>query len=98
MYYVYIILCRDDTLYTGIAKNVSERFAAHKAGTGAKYTRAHPPKKIVYQERKRNKSYALKREAEIKKLRDAGYTKPFTELEQGVDQYVNEFLLSEACY
>ncbi len=37
-------------------------------------------------------------EAEIKKLRDIGYTKPFTELEQGVDQYVNEFLMSEACY
>jgi ADP-L-glycero-D-manno-heptose 6-epimerase len=37
-------------------------------------------------------------EADIHKLRDIGYTKPFTELEQGVEQYVNEFLMAEACY
>ncbi len=37
-------------------------------------------------------------EADIQKLRDIGYTKPFTELEQGIDQYVKEFLLSEVCY
>jgi ADP-L-glycero-D-manno-heptose 6-epimerase len=37
-------------------------------------------------------------EADIQKLRDIGYTKPFTELEAGVDQYVGEFLMAEACY
>ncbi|GAB1450370.1 ADP-glyceromanno-heptose 6-epimerase [Draconibacterium sp.] len=42
--------------------------------------------------------YQYYTEADIHKLRDIGYTKPFTELEQGVEQYVNEFLMSEACY
>jgi len=37
-------------------------------------------------------------EAEIQKLRDIGYTKPFTELEVGVEQYVGEYLMAEACY
>jgi len=55
-------------LYTGIAKNIAERFKAHASGKGARYTRANQPKKIVYTERKRNRSFALKREAEIKKL------------------------------
>ncbi|MFC1640971.1 GIY-YIG nuclease family protein [Patescibacteria group bacterium] len=68
MYFVYLIQCKDGTLYTGIAKNIGERLKAHRTGKGAKYTRAHPPEKVVYFERKRNKSYALKREAEIKKL------------------------------
>ncbi len=68
MYTVYIILCEDGTLYTGIAKNVRERFAQHKAGTGARYTRAHRPVRIVYTERKRNRSSASKREAEIKSM------------------------------
>jgi ADP-L-glycero-D-manno-heptose 6-epimerase len=42
--------------------------------------------------------YQYYTEANIHKLRDIGYTKPFTELEQGVEQYVNEFLMAEACY
>lgn len=68
MYYVYIILCHDGSLYTGITRDVKARFQEHLTGRGAKYTRSHRPKKVIYQERKRNKSYALKREAEIKKM------------------------------
>lgn len=68
MYYVYIILCLDGSLYTGIAKDVALRFEEHKQGKGAKYTKSHPVDKIVYTERKRNRGYALKREAEIKRL------------------------------
>ena len=68
MYTVYILLCEDGTLYTGIAKNVRERFAQHVAGTGARYTRAHKPLRIVYRERKRGRSSALKREAAIKAM------------------------------
>ncbi len=68
MYYVYILLCNDNTLYTGIARDVDRRFQEHKEGIGSKYARAHGAKKILYTERKRNRSYALKREAEIKKL------------------------------
>lgn len=68
MYFVYILQCSDGTLYTGIATDVRRRFAEHLAGTGAKYTRSHPPKKIVYQQRFKTRSQALKREAEIKNL------------------------------
>ncbi len=67
-YFVYILKCLDGSLYTGIATDVARRFDEHKNGTGAKYTRAHPPKKIVHTEKFRNRSRALKREAEIKRL------------------------------
>jgi putative endonuclease len=68
MYSVYILLCEDTSLYTGIATDVRRRFAEHLAGTGAKYTRSHPPKKIVYQQKFKTRNQALKREAEIKNL------------------------------
>lgn len=68
MYTVYILLCADSTLYTGIAKNVEQRFQEHQDGKGSKYTRAKKAVKIVYTRKCRNMSYALKREAEIKRL------------------------------
>lgn len=68
MYYVYILLCQDQSLYTGIARDPKKRLEEHRAGKGAKYTRARHPVKIVYSERKRNRSFALKREAAIKRL------------------------------
>ena len=68
MYFVYILQCSDDSLYTGIATDVRRRFKEHVAGTGAKYTRSHPPKKVVYQQKLKTRSQALKREIEIKKL------------------------------
>ena len=68
MYHVYILLCKDKSLYTGITTDVGRRFLEHKAGKGGHYTRSHGALKIVYQERKKNRSTASKREAEIKKL------------------------------
>lgn len=68
MYYVYIVECADGSLYTGITTDLKRRLVEHKAGTGAAYTRAHGAIKIVYSERKANRSTALKREAAIKKL------------------------------
>lgn len=67
-YQVYILRCKDGTLYTGITNNLPARFLAHKKGVGAKYTKAHPPEKIVYQENKRTKGLALKLEYRIKQL------------------------------
>lgn len=67
-YFVYILECKDGTLYTGITNDLTKRLEAHKNGTGAKYTRSHPPKKIVYSEKYRTKGRALKREAKIKRL------------------------------
>jgi putative endonuclease len=66
MWFVYILLCKDNSLYTGSTNNLEKRFADHLAGRGGKYTRSHPPLKIVYQEELASKSAALKREIEIK--------------------------------
>ncbi len=67
MWYVYILLCRDKSLYTGITTDLERRFAAHLKG-GAKYTRSNPPLQVVYREVVASRSLALKREHEIKSL------------------------------
>lgn len=68
MWYVYMLLCADGSLYTGSATDVERRFEAHRSGHGAKYTRSHPPVAIVYREMCADKGAALRREAAIKKL------------------------------
>ena len=67
-WYIYILRCGDDTLYTGITDDVEKRFSAHAAGKGAKYTRGRGPLTLVYTEEVEDKSTALKREHAIKKL------------------------------
>jgi putative endonuclease len=67
MYFIYILLCRDGTFYTGSTNDVDKRFKDHLEGKGARYTKGHKPEKIVYQEGFPTKSEALKREAELKK-------------------------------
>lgn len=66
-YYLYILKTVDDTLYCGIAKDVLARFDEHKSGKGAKYTRSHKPKEIVYVDIFDDKSSASKEEYRIKK-------------------------------
>lgn len=66
---VYMILCLDNSLYTGITTDVARRFAQHLGGTGAKYFRGHTPHQVVYLEEGHDRSSASRREAEIKKLR-----------------------------
>jgi len=65
---VYILRCGDQTLYTGISKDVQARLAKHQSGKGAAYTRTHLPVTLVYQEHRMNRSTALIREAAIKRL------------------------------
>jgi putative endonuclease len=67
-WFVYVVRCRDGSLYTGISTDVGSRVAAHNAGLGARYTRARRPVEVVHVERKRSRSTALKREAAIKAL------------------------------
>lgn len=67
-WYVYILRCGDDTLYTGITTNVEKRLEAHRSGKGAKYTRGRGPLELVYQEACESHSQALKREIQVKKL------------------------------
>lgn len=68
MYYVYLLRCADDTLYTGFTNDLARRLAAHNAGRGAKYTRGRRPVELVYWESFSNKSSALRREYAIKQL------------------------------
>ena len=67
--YVYIVRCRDQTLYTGWTNQLEKRIEAHNAGKGAKYTKARRPVELVYFETFEHKSEALKREYQIKQLK-----------------------------
>ena len=67
-WYVYILRCGDDTLYTGVTDDVEKRIAAHRAGKGAKYTRGRGPLEPVFVEEQPDKSAALRREYEIKQM------------------------------
>ncbi len=75
MYYVYILKCSDDTLYTGYTNNIEERIQTHNSGKGAKYTRGRIPVELQYYEEFDDKGQALKREHEIKKLNKADKVK-----------------------
>lgn len=66
--YVYIIECSDGSLYTGWTNNLAKPIKKHQAGTGAKYTRGRLPVVLVYYEELENRSQALMREAQIKKM------------------------------
>lgn len=68
MYHVYILECKDKTLYTGSTNDVESRLIAHNAGKGAKYTRGRLPVKLLYTESFEKKGEALKRELAIKRL------------------------------
>ena len=68
-WYVYLLRCGDGTLYAGITDDLDRRLAAHRAGRGAKYTRGRGPLKLVYVQEQPDKSAALRREWEIKRLR-----------------------------
>jgi putative endonuclease len=66
MYILYILLCSDDSLYTGITNDLEKRIETHKSGKGSKYVRSRIPFKLIYKEELPDKSQALKREIEVK--------------------------------
>lgn len=66
--FVYILKCRDNTLYTGCAKDLEARIRQHQSGKGAKYTRGRLPVRLVYSEAGLSMGEALSREHEIKRL------------------------------
>ncbi len=66
---VYIILCSDTTLYTGITNDIARRYSLHAACRGARYFRGRRPTQVVYLESGHSRSSASRREAAIKKLR-----------------------------
>ena len=69
MNYAYLLLCADGSLYAGWTNDLQRRLHAHNEGTGAKYTRARRPVRLVYAEAFDTKEEAQKRECQIKKLR-----------------------------
>ncbi len=69
VFYVYIIKCADDTLYTGWTTDLDRRINEHNGSKkGSRYTRARRPVKLVYSEPAKSRSAALKREAAIKNM------------------------------
>jgi putative endonuclease len=66
-HYIYILKCKDKTLYTGYTNNLQRRLSEHNdSKKGARYTKMRRPVKLVYSEKFRTLSKALRREHEIK--------------------------------
>ena len=70
-WFVYLLECRDGSLYTGITVDVPRRYAEHVAGTGARYTRSHPPKRLLGHCAYPDRSQAGRAEHAIKQLKPA---------------------------
>jgi putative endonuclease len=70
-WFVYLIECRDGSLYTGITTDVAARYAAHAAGKGARYTRSHPPLRLLGSEVHPDRAAAARAEYRIKQLTPA---------------------------
>ncbi|QRM19843.1 GIY-YIG nuclease family protein [Dechloromonas sp. TW-R-39-2] len=67
-WFLYLIECVDGSIYTGITVDIAARYAAHAQGKGARYTRAHPPLRLLGYESHPDRSSASKAEYRIKKL------------------------------
>lgn len=65
---VYVLVCRDGTLYTGITNDLPRRLRVHAAGKGGAYTRARRPVRLVFVEGQAGRGAALRREAAVKRL------------------------------
>jgi len=71
LWFLYLIECADGSIYTGIALDVAARYAAHASGKGARYTRAHPPARLLASQPYPDRSSASKAEYRIKQLKPA---------------------------
>jgi putative endonuclease len=65
---VYLLRCRDGSLYTGITNDLPRRLASHRSGKASAYTRSRRPVSLAYQETVDDRGSALKREAAIRRL------------------------------
>lgn len=86
--YVYIMRCRDASLYTGWTNNLEKRLEAHNSGKGAKYTRGRGPVTLVYSETLATREEALHRECEIKKMTK---TAKLALIEQNINEYKQKY-------
>ena len=67
-FYIYVLECEDRSFYTGYCKNLNSRLQLHLKGKGARYTRIHRPRKLVYFEEFNTRAEAMRRERKIKRL------------------------------
>jgi predicted GIY-YIG superfamily endonuclease len=67
-WFVYILRCADQSLYTGVTTDTDKRVAEHNGGRGARYTRSRLPVELVYREETADRGTALRREHEIKRM------------------------------
>ena len=67
-WFLYMIECEDGSIYTGITVNVADRFSAHASGKGARYTRSHPPRRLLVSVEYADRSSAAKAEHAMKRL------------------------------
>lgn len=65
---VYLLRCRDGSLYTGVTNDLSRRLESHNSGKASAYTRSRRPLTLAYQERQPDRGAALKREAALRRL------------------------------
>lgn len=75
-WFLYLIECADGSIYTGISVDVDARYAAHASGKGARYTRSHPPRRLLVSVEYPDRSAAAKAEYAIKLL-SAGEKREF---------------------
>ena len=81
-WYVYIVECRDGTLYTGISNNVDKRIRDHNSGIGSRYTKGRRPVKLIRKWDCADKSHASKMEYRIKRLTREGKLRSIISIEK----------------
>jgi len=96
MWFVYIILCSDDTLYTGITNDVLRRFEQHASGRGAKYFYGRRPQRLVYLESGHDRSSATQRELRLKKLSKREKTRLIESDGNRIGDFLNDSAVPQA--
>lgn len=68
-WFVYLLVCRNGHIYTGVTPHLERRLTAHRLGKGAKYTRSNPPERVLAINRCKDKSTAMRLEIQVKRMR-----------------------------
>ena len=91
-WFLYLIECRDGSIYTGITVDVAARYAAHVAGTGARYTRSHPPANLLGWESHPDRASASRAEYRVKQLSATEKRRYAATLQPGTPEALNPAL------
>jgi putative endonuclease len=92
-WFFYMLRCKDDSIYSGIALDVAERLKKHNNGTGARYTAVHRPAVLIYWQRFNSISEAMRRETQVKKLprnKKEQLARRFFDMDAKVQQYLEK--------